>query len=359
MSVIITNNLDPNDVGTPSNGKLVLFSGPNNEFYYKKPTGQYFRISEEGFNTSLSFNTSSNILSIVDGGSTKTASLSSLGSGFVNTNLSFSSSNSVLSITDGFGTLTASLQYFDGGFNQTLSYNTSSNVLSLTDGLSTITASLTTGGANNLMNYNPFTRIISVTDGFGTVTASLSLLQDSLSSILTVGSSSNGKSINLSNNDKLVSTDGETFIYFTNNNAGTSPAAFFESGNLNLLTSTASSSNLNLNGLKANREFSKSLYGSTTSNLLEFETGTASKTYTIQIQVSGNSTTGTGSYGNNINLLVRENALIIGTVSYFEKTNFLTASSVINTNGSLLNLEVTNEPGLTVSWKAWMTYLDS
>jgi hypothetical protein len=111
--------------------------------------------------------------------------------------------------------------------------------------------------------------------------------------------------------------------------------------------------------LKANREFSKSLYGSTTSNLLEFETGTASKTYTIQIQVSGNSTTGTGSYGNNINLLVRENALIISTVSYSEKTNFLTASSVINTNGSLLNLQVTNEPGLTVSWKAFMTYLDS
>ena len=183
MSVLITNNMNPQDVGTPSSGELVLFSGPNNEFYYKRPDGQYFRISNGGFNTQLNFNSSTYDLTVTDGSSTLTASLLSLSSGYFNTGASFSTASGILSITDGFGSVTTSLYYYEGGFNQTMSYNTSSNVLTITDGKGTLTASLTTGGANNLMTFNPFTNILEVTDGFGSVTASLALLAGSTTSV--------------------------------------------------------------------------------------------------------------------------------------------------------------------------------
>ena len=176
MSVIITNNLDPNDVGTPSSGNLVLFSGPDNLYYYKKSNGDYFPIGNGGFNTTFSLNPTTYDLTISDSSGTLTASLLPLASGYFNSSASFSTSSQVLSIVDGFGTVTASLNYFEGGFNQGISYNTASNVLSITDGKGTLTASLTTGGANNNMSFNPFTEILSLTDGFGTVTASLSLL---------------------------------------------------------------------------------------------------------------------------------------------------------------------------------------
>ena len=176
MSVYITNNLDPNNVGTPSIGNLVLFSGLDNKFYYKRPDGNYFPLGNGGFNTTFSLNPSTYDLTITDGNGTLTASLIPLASGYFNTGLSFNTASNVLSVTDAFGSVTASLSYYEGGFNQHLSYNTASNILSLTDGNSTLTASLTTGGANNSMVFNPFTEILSLTDGFGTVTASLSLL---------------------------------------------------------------------------------------------------------------------------------------------------------------------------------------
>ena len=190
MSVLITNNLDPNNVGTPSSGNLVLFSGPDNLYYYKKPNGDYFPLGNGGFNTTFSLNPLTYDLTITDGNGTLTASLIPLASGYFNTGLSFNTASNVLSVTDAFGSVTASLSYYEGGFNQNLSYNTASNVLSLTDGNSTLTASLTTGGANNAMTFNPFTNILSVTDGFGSVTASLaalSLSSGSTSSFLKIG----------------------------------------------------------------------------------------------------------------------------------------------------------------------------
>ena len=109
MSVLITNNMNPQDVGTPSSGELVLFSGPNNEFYYKRPDGQYFPIGNGGFNTQLNFNSSTYDLTVADGSSTLTASLLSLSSGYFNTGASFSTASGILSITDGFGSVTTSL----------------------------------------------------------------------------------------------------------------------------------------------------------------------------------------------------------------------------------------------------------
>jgi len=186
MSVYITNNLDPNDIGTPSVGNLVLFSGLNNKFYYKRPDGNSFPIESGGYNSNISLNPFTYDLTITDGNGTLTASLVPLASGYFNTGLSFNTASNVLSVTDAFGSVTASLSYYEGGFNQNLSYNTASNVLSLTDGNSTLTASLTTGGANNSMTFNPFTNILSVTDGFGSVTASLSVLSSGISTQLTI-----------------------------------------------------------------------------------------------------------------------------------------------------------------------------
>lgn len=178
MSLIINNILDPNDVGTISIGNLGLFAGPGDVFYAKKSDGTYYPITStvSGYNSSLIFNTFSYVLSITDGLSTQTASLSDLASGFYNAFLGFSTSSNVLTLVDGYSTLTASLSYYTRGFNTGMSFNTASNVLSITDGNSTISATLSTTGANTSLTFNQFNNILTVSDGFGSKTASLSTL---------------------------------------------------------------------------------------------------------------------------------------------------------------------------------------
>ena len=178
MSLIINNILDPNDVGTISSGNLGLFAGPGDLFYAKKSDGTYYPITStiSGYNSSLIFNTFSYVLSISDGLSTQTASLSELSSGFFNAYLNFSTSSNVLTLIDGYSTLTASLSYYTRGFNNSLTFNTASNVLSITDGNSTISATLSITGANTGMTFNQFSNVLSITDGFGTKTASMASL---------------------------------------------------------------------------------------------------------------------------------------------------------------------------------------
>ena len=83
-----------------------------------------------GFNTGMSYNTASNVLSITDGNSTISATLSLTGA---NTSFTFNPFNNVLSIVEGFGTKTASVALLSG--NTGMSF--SNGILSLQDGRGT------------------------------------------------------------------------------------------------------------------------------------------------------------------------------------------------------------------------------
>jgi hypothetical protein len=173
MSRIIQNITDINDIGTPSFGNVSLFAGPEGIIYTKQSTGATFAV---GGNKGFEFNNLTLELELTDDNGTVTASLADIASGYFNQSLSFSQSNNVLSLVDGYSTLTASLAYYVGGFNTGMSFNTASNVLTITDGNSSISATLSSTGANSALSFNPFNNILTVTDGFGSKTASLAYL---------------------------------------------------------------------------------------------------------------------------------------------------------------------------------------
>lgn len=190
-------------------------------------TASLFALSGGYFNTNLTF--SNDVLYISDGYSTLTASLSYYAGGF-NTSMSYNTASNVLSITDGQGTISATLSLT--GANTSLTFNPFNNVLSIVDGFSTKTASLALLSGNTGLSFS--NNILTLQDGRGTVSTSLtSFIKIGQLDYTTLNNGGTNSVLSLSSgnvvpsNSKIISVFGKVNQSFVSPTAQITGFAFY------------------------------------------------------------------------------------------------------------------------------------